>query len=384
MKRLFLALSIAAAAPIGLTGQGVDLSNVQVHGFATQGFLYSTDNNWNSTESSSGSAAWTEAVVNLTAAPEPRLRIGVQARYFLLGEYGNEITLDYAQADYKVNERFGFRVGKVKTPYGLLNEVQDVDPAYLWAILPQSIYPVASRNSQLAHYGAVVYGAIPFGDAFGKLEYRAFGGERVLSPGDGTFTALQANYGFSPTQAISIPVGGGTIRWNAPMQGLVFGITGVANHYAGNVTVGPLAGSFDSSWVPVPIYFARFERAKWMLGGEYNRFAPDFVATFPAYGISHAQVDQRAFYLMASYKPTAKLTTGLYYSSSNNHRAAFTSDRYQKDWALASRYDFNPSLYLKAEQHIMDGTELGYIRVDNTGGLKPNTLLTLIKLGVSF
>ena len=51
-----------------------------------KGFSTPRNNNWNSTNSSDGSAAWTEAVVNLTAQPEPKLRIGVQARYFLLGE----------------------------------------------------------------------------------------------------------------------------------------------------------------------------------------------------------------------------------------------------------------------------------------------------------
>ena len=73
----------------------------------------------------------------------------------------------------------------------------------------------------------------------------------------------------------------------------------------------------------------------------------------------------------------------MYYSSVINRQAAFTSARYQKDWAISGRYDFNPYLYLKAEQHIVDGTELGYSTSDNTN-LKPNTRMTLLKLGVSF
>jgi hypothetical protein len=47
----------------------------------------------------------------MTVEPQPKLRIGVQARYFLLGTYGNQITLDWAQGDYKVNERFGQNAG---------------------------------------------------------------------------------------------------------------------------------------------------------------------------------------------------------------------------------------------------------------------------------
>ena len=77
----------------------------------------------------------------------PKLRVGVQARYFLLGNFGNAITLDWANADYKVNEKFGVRFGKVKIPSGLFNEIQDIDPSYMWALLPQSVYTLPDRNS---------------------------------------------------------------------------------------------------------------------------------------------------------------------------------------------------------------------------------------------
>jgi hypothetical protein len=63
---------------------------------------------------------------------------------------------------------------------------------------------------------------------------------------------------------------------------------------------------------------------------------------------------------------------------------AVSSARYQKDWALSARYDFNPFFYAKAEEHIMDGTLLGYSVSNNTGGLLPNDRMTLLKLGVSF
>ena len=63
---------------------------------------------------------------------EPKLRVGVQARYFLLGDFGNTVSLDWANADYKVNEKLGVRFGKVKTPEGMFNMTQDIDPSMLW------------------------------------------------------------------------------------------------------------------------------------------------------------------------------------------------------------------------------------------------------------
>jgi hypothetical protein len=125
MRRYSIAATIFFIMPIcwswpSATAQSMDDLNLQVHGYATRGFIYTTNNNWDTTNSTDGSSAWTEAVVNVTAQPQPKLRIGVQARYYLLGTYGNAITLDWAEADYKVNEHFGFRVGKVKSPMGVV------------------------------------------------------------------------------------------------------------------------------------------------------------------------------------------------------------------------------------------------------------------------
>ena len=47
----------------------------------------------------------------------------------------------------------------------------------------------------------------------------------------------------------------------------------------------------------------------------------------------YTSIDQRSFYAMASYKFSDKLAGGLYYSSSIDRQAAFTSARYEKDWA---------------------------------------------------
>jgi hypothetical protein len=65
-----------------------------------------------------------------------------------------------------------------------------------------------------------------------------------------------------------------------------------------------------------------------------------------------------------------------------NPQLPVSSARYQKDWALAGRYDFNPYLYLKLEQHFVDGTAIG-LDSDNPD-LRPNMRMTLLKLGVSF
>jgi len=380
---------IAAAAlavlplsnPAHASAQSLDDLRIQIHGYATQGFLYSNHNNWNTTDSSDGSPAWTEAVVNLAATPQPKLHIGVQARYYLLGTAGNAISLDWAQADYKVNEYLGFRAGKVKTPVGLLNETQDIDPTYLWVLLPQSIYTLTERNSTLAHYGGVVYGQLPLGESFGKLEYRGFGGERVIGTDDVTLQPLR-DYGMTAPSGVNGPTYGGTLRWNAPIPGLLFGASENSGSFSGAVVLGPLNGTL-SIVRHQTYYFGKYERNRILLAGEYSVYHVASAMQLPSFPTTISGLDQRPFYAMASYKLNEKLTAGLYYSSDLDRKVAVGSARYQKDWALTARYDFNPFLYLKGEQHWMDGTLIGYSTADNLN-LQPNARMTLLKLGVSF
>jgi hypothetical protein len=379
----FIALfawSIAGAARS--PAQSMDDLNLQVHGYATQGFIYSNQNSWDTTDSENGSAAWTEAVVNLSVQPQPKLRIGVQARYFLLGDYGNQIVLDWAQADYKVNEHFGFRAGDVKTPIGLLNESQDIDPAHLWVLLPQSIYPIASRNSLLDHYGGVVYGAIPLGEHGGKLEYRGFGGERSIGPNDAYFAILRSE-GISVPNGITGKTFGGTLHWNLPISGLMTGVSEESGATAGEIAAGTLQGTVGAPQFRQLFYFGKYERNKLMIAGEYSRLLTQAFYQFTGTPAIYVPNDERPFYAMASYKLTRKLTGGVYYSSFIDRKAAFTGARYQKDWALAARYDFNPYMYCKAEQHFIDGTAVGFSPADNPN-LVPVTRMTMIKLGVSF
>jgi hypothetical protein len=363
--------------------QSLEDLNIQIHGYATQGMIYTTQNNWNTTDSSGASPAWTEAVVNFTAQPSSKLRVGMQARYFLLGEYGNQITLDWAAADYKVDEKFGVRFGKVKTPSSLMNEIADIDPAYVWALMPSALYLVASRNFTLSHYGAVAYGTLPLGHAIGKLEYDAWGGDRVISPDDGYLRPLK-DEGIGISTGPSGVTYGGTLRWHLPIQGAMLGVSDAHSALGGPIALGSIPGTLSVPNIETPVFFGQYEHNRYTVSGEYNRAAFNVKTNFAGFPPSTLPEDERVWYVAATYKLTDKLTAGSYYSSAFNLQAQLSPSRYQKDWAVSGRYDFNPFLYAKAEQHFLDGTLNGYSTSDNPNGLKPNTKMTLVKLGVSF
>ncbi|KAA6457224.1 hypothetical protein DYQ86_23110 [Acidobacteria bacterium AB60] len=396
MKHVIAAIFLGLGAMCA-SAQGLDELNLQIHGYATQGFVYTTQNNVFTMQSSQGSPAWTEAVVNLTARPNPKLRVGVQARYFLLGEFGNDISIDWAMADYKASDKLGFRFGKVKTPSGLFNETQDIDPSYIWVLLPQAIYTITSRTPELSHLGGVVYGAFPAGGDSGKVEYRFWGGEQVIPTGDGDFVN-QKREGLGLNGPLMTPFFGGALHWRTPLPGLMVGASD--SRYQSSSQ--GLANGGTENFLPYNIedYFAQYTHKKLMLAFELNRqaqettispaqsaaVAVDFIKRFsqsPAPAVS-SRADDRDWYGMATYKFNDKLSAGFYHMQGFDRQADLGPDRYTKDWTVTGRYDFNEFIYAKVEEHFIDGADLNYFEAQNRNGVKPDTRMTAIKLGVSF
>ena len=389
----FLAVSGA-----GARAQSLSDLNIELHGYATQGFVYTNQNNWNTTQSTEGSPAWTDVVLNVTAQPDPKLRVAVQGRYFLLGNFGDSITLDWADGDYKVNSHLGVRFGKVKTPTGLFNEVQDIDPTQVWSLLPQSVYPIASRNSLLSHYGGVAYGDFELGKRLGTVEYRAFGGDRVISSGDGYLQPFR-DVGITVPNGMTGPLFGGALHWDTPVQGLTIGASGDVQRFSANISVPvPVApnvavtvsGAAHLVPMTIPSYFGKLDKGRVFLGGEYSRIP--FVGWIDLRALSgglplpsiDVSCDFRNWYFMGTYRFSDRFTAGAYYSSAQNAHKPLGPGRYQKDWTVSGRYNFNPFVYAKAEQHFMQGTETGFSAMTNTGGLQPNTRMSILKIGVSF
>jgi hypothetical protein len=338
------------------------------------------------TSSSNGSPAWTETVVNVSAQPIPKLRVGVQARYFLLGNYGNTITLDWAAADYKANDRFGVRFGKVKIPSGLFNEIQDIDPSYMWSLLPQSVYPIGSRNSVLAEYGGVTYGTLALGSKGGKLEYRGWGGEEVIGESDGYWVS-QHEEGLDLPNGLGGVSYGAALHWKTPFSGLMVGASvGKSNDWHAPITAGggALTGTESLRAAYTPSFFAKYEKDKVMIAAEYGRVNGSGGIQFTGVPNAPFVYDYRPWYGMASYKVTSKLTAGVYQSQYVSHTGPLGPGNYSKDWVVSGRYDFNQFLYAKAEEHFIAGTAQDYDTTLNPNGLNPNTRLTIFKVGVSF
>jgi hypothetical protein len=271
MKRFVAILAVSLAGALPAVSQSLEDLNIQIHGYATQGFCIQTKTT-PSPPRQQRQSGLDEEVVNVGAQPIPKLRVAVQVRYFLLGNYGNSIVLDWATADYKANDRFGVRFGKVKTPIRPLQRDAGHRSLVHVVALAAEVYPISSRNSQLSELGGVAYGALKLAK-LGKLEYRGWDGIRSVTKDDGNFLA-QRESGITLPNGISGAAEGATLRWKLPIDGLMIGAsdlyifkkTGVvvdtpttgANQTTTNGTESVLPFSQD--------YFATYEQKKLMAG----------------------------------------------------------------------------------------------------------------------
>jgi hypothetical protein len=371
-------LCLICVCTVGLGAQ--DLENLQIHGFATQGFLFSSNNNYLTMRSSVGSLQWTEGAVSVTDPVTDKLRIGMQLHMYQIGDFGGpNIVVDWASGDYRVNDQFGVRAGKVKVPLGLFNDCQDVDGVYLWILLPQAMYPIDNRNYDLTVLGGEAYGVIGLGARAGRLQYGGYAGGSKLDANGGYAKQLE-QIGLSFTDPPGGTVIGGDVRWMTPLRGLMVGASTEENTLDGTAPEGTV------HLIPAVMnaYYAQWNRGRFHFAAEYWRVPVSLMLTVEGTPVPMS-VDQRAWYPMASFQVTKKMQVGGYYSHYLN-KAGDTSqpENYSKDWVMSGRYDFNEYFYGKVEGHFLHGTGLGYYASSNPNGLQTNANMLAARIGFSF
>jgi hypothetical protein len=354
MLRRTAVLALLTALPAGAAqfGEPDELLSLEVHGFASQGFIYSThQNNWLA-RSRTGSFEFTEIGLNVTKQLLDSLRFGLQLFSRDLGPVGNyTIKPDWYYLDWRFRDWLGIRAGRVKLPFGLYNDTSDVDAARVPVLLPQSIYPAANRDFLLAQTGVELYGRIDFGLP-GALEYRLYGGTVFIDLPDrqpGLLQILEFNVPY---------VVGGRLMWDTPLPGLRFG--GSAQFLAVNGTVEtntmpPQQATFE---LPVLLWVISLEYAAHdlLVAVEYSRWHQVVQSSNPAVLPPNESVSERG-YVMLSYRVKPWLTPGLYYSMLYPNAAVRTSRATElHDVAATLRFDLNEYWLVKLEGHFMSGT----------------------------
>jgi hypothetical protein len=393
LKSLFVTAVVSAGViQAQITDLTVEGKPVQIHGFASQAFLASDNNNYLTMPTSKGTFAFTDFGGNISVQLTPNFRVGVQIYDRNMGALGNwHPTLDWADADYKFKDWLGIRAGKVKTVLGLYNDTQDLESLHTWALLPQSIYPLDLRASTIAHIGGDLYGDIGI-KRLGSLSYTAYAGLVPNDPQGGYIYGL-TTYGVYLT-TYGGREEGGDLRWNTPVHGLLAGTSYMnqAMQGRGSIQPGDLPDSERSRKNETSQFYVQYLHGGLRLDGEYRRVLRDELI-FTTYPLSPPEAinNNRSLYGAASYRISKRLEIGAYYSRFYPDWADYHSDpaNHIFDKVAAIRLDLTNHWDVKIEGHFMNGYASGdalrgFYLQDNPQGFKPNTNLLVIRTGVEF
>jgi hypothetical protein len=378
-----LASAMAMALGCATAGaQWLDRKDLQLHGFAVQSFVYSDGNNYLGLDSSAGSFQWTEAALNVNDQATEKLRVGVQVHLTRLGAFGGNVpSVDWALADYLAAPWLGVRAGKVKIKWGLFNDTQDADPGYLWSLLPESVYGVDIRATNLSQYGAELYGRVPLGRKFGNLDYSAYYGYYSYATNDG-YQATFDQQGITFAKPAWGKTPGFDLRWAAPVKGLTVGGSLMAYNASGNLT----SGTYYQPMAYWPTYYAQHSHGRLFAAWQYVKLVQYQTVRIPGTDPATSAQDTRAWFAMASYRLTNKFQLGSYYTRYLIADAGDNSDpaNYFHDAVVSGRYDVSSHIYAKVEGHIANGNAVGFYALDNANGLAPKTDVVVAKAGFTF
>jgi hypothetical protein len=352
---LFLRLSLVASLallvrPALADEEGDLLGGIQVHGFVSQGFIKTARNDYLVANSTRGSFDLTEAAINFTKTVSDRLRLGVQlfgGGFVPTGAYNAK--LDWFYLDYRWKDWLGIRAGRVKLPFGLYNEINDVDQARLPVLLPQSTYPVANRNFLLAQTGFEIYGYLQSAGA-GALEYRLYGGTIV-------FDAMP-NPAYVVKDLDLDYLAGGRLMWETPLEGLRVG--GSAQFLQIRADLQGLSGTAYTGHLELPavLWMQSIEYAAhdWLVAAEYGRWHTKRDSTIGALPALPWTANER-YYVMVGYRFTPWLQAGGFYAGyypDTDNRSG--RENQQHDLSGTLRFDITQNWLWKLEGHYMNGT----------------------------
>lgn len=341
--------------------------SLQIHGFASQAFTLTTDNNFFGDSKDNGSFDFRELGINASWRIMPKLQVAAQGvmRWAGRNDQGDP-RLDYGLVDYtflsNTENTWGLRLGRVINPLGFYNDTRDVAFTRPSIFLPESIYFDRTRDLALSSDGGQLYGErrTHMGDFLfqfniarprvGKQEELALLGDnfpgdlgggtsfsgRLLYEKDGGVirfgvSSFQVNFNFDSAGAPgNSPLGSGSIKFSP----LIF--SGQYNGERLSLTSEVALRHFSYSGFGPRIPDMDFTGLSWYFQATY-RFTPRWsaVARFDSLCTELGDCDGEDF--------AAK-------TGRPSHR------RFADDWMVGLRWDVTSSIMVRTEFHHIRGT----------------------------
>lgn len=370
--------------------------DLQIHGFASQGYITTSDNDVFGNSDNGGSFGLTEAGLNVSVRPLPKLQLSAQVLSRRAGKGNSGMPrLDYAILDYQLYShdanQYGIRIGRLKNPFGFYNETRDVAHTRPSILLPQSIYFDRTRNLGLSGDSVQLYGETAIGNLgtfstqFGVLW-------PIVSDKDTEVSLIASRFSLQPQGDLKREasyIGRGIFETND--KRLRLGISGIWL----NTSYDPLnaldpvrSGSLQFT----PIYFsAQYNSERWSITSEYalrhfkydNSFGSNML-------VNGADFFGESYYIQGEYRFTPKWEgfiryDVLYTDRSDRNGKEFAAEmldkigrpvaphsRFAKDITVGLRWNVTPEFMLRAEYHRVNGT--GWLsRLDNPADEGPQS-----------
>ncbi|MBU0995041.1 MAG: hypothetical protein KJ737_21315 [Proteobacteria bacterium] len=351
---------------------------VDIHGFISQGYIRSIGNDV-MTDTTQGSFEMNEMGLTFTTQVDPRLRLGIQFFARDYGEYGNdEVTVDWAFADYKVRPWLGLKAGSMKIASGFYNTSRDIDSARTFVILP-SLYMESFRELFVGIKGLGVYGYLPYGLSyiasagiggneeefedsflFGTLFpviFRGFASQISGMPPD-AFTNIHP---ISIREKCALNLG---LVWNTPLTGLRFSATYFGTRLEADMAFDIGGNTYAQEIVleetATIIYSAEYAAGDTTVAAEYM-IAPFYVEDQP-------KRKMESYYASIAHRFSERFELGIYYSELYPHYDDKDGSQQReglpfhyswfKDFCYTLRFDLSYNWIFKMEGHVIDGVAL--------------------------
>ena len=367
------------------------LDNAQFHGFLTQGYVNTSDNNWFG-DSEDGSIEFTELGISAWVPFSPRFTLSGQLLSRRAGEMNDgSPRIDYGFASYQaLNDRdkeLGFRVGRIKNKIGLYNDTRDVAATRPGVFMPQSIYFDRIRNVLLSTDGVGTFGALHFPNSSLSLTVNVgeFDTDRNIKAtfiGEsrpGSITSDDRNI----TTNLLYEYDAGRIR-------VAFSNVDYTLKFNADPSSSFSNGLIDGD---IRILSAEYNTEFWSFAGEYSRQPIFYSGISPLFEPLDGEAE--AYYLQATHRFSHNWSSWVRYEASfrdKNDKDGETRGpasglpahvTFTKSWVLGVRWDINSDLMLSAEYQKNDGTFI-LSRVDNVPSTPTDPNWDIVSILISY
>lgn len=360
----------------------------QIHGFISQGYTYTSANNFHGDSQNNGSFDFREVGVNSSYRFNQRSFVSGQILSNKAGSSSNgDLSVDFLLLDYRLvttnHTRTGIQIGRVKNPFGFYNETRDVPFTRPSIILPQSIYFDRTRDLTLSSDGLHVYSSLDLPSSVLRAQLQAARPrinseklENILFKTD-TSNEFEA--------ALSYIV---KITWEQEGRGLNLALS-LAQLNSDYISSG---GNGMLRFSP-RIFSLQYNTLNWSITGEYAR-RPFYFDNIP---LLPEKQDGESYYLQATWRFTSRLCAvvrrDIAYldrdDKAGSKREALTGgltpaySMFAKDWSLGARYTINTFWEVALENHWVHGTAW-LPTEDNPPGQSTKEYWRLLTAQVSF